>query len=230
MERGPATVSLLITGFSRFDGGPNCSQRLIGRLRRGRRALAAQWGGRVSFATLKVDTEGVEKAFAEAVAAARPTHVLLTVQAASRDRLTFERFAVNRRDLGVPDRRGRIGAIGPVRDQGPERLAATWPDLAGAAAAVSAEGVSASLSDDAGTHLCNQALYLALEAGERADPPFVATFLHLPLLPEQITAAIPQASGCGGFAGLPLDDMARAVRAFLVHTRRATEQNETARR
>jgi pyroglutamyl-peptidase len=217
-------MSLLITAFGRFDGGPNCSERLIDRLKRDKRALAALWGGPVAFATLGVDTEGVAAAFAESVAAARPTHVLLTGQAAARDRLTLERLAVNRRDLNVPDARGRIGFIGAVRDDGPERRPATWPDLEGAAAAISAGGVPAGVSDDAGTHLCNQTLYLALEAGERADPPFVTTFLHLPLLPEQIAAAIPQAARSGAFAGMKLDDMARAIRGFLVHTRRGIDQ------
>ncbi|WP_245479747.1 hypothetical protein [Hansschlegelia zhihuaiae] len=219
-------MSLLITAFGRFDGGPNCSERLIGRLTRDRRALAALWDGPVAFATFEVDSEMVEAAFAEAVAKARPTHVLLTGQAASRETLALERVAVNRRDLGVPDARGRTGFIGPVRDNGPDRRAATWPDLNGAAAAVSAEGVPAAVSDDAGTHLCNQTLYLALEAGPRADPAFVATFLHLPLLPEQIEAQIPQAVGRDGIAGMKLDDMARAVRAFLVHTRRATRRRQ----
>jgi pyroglutamyl-peptidase len=226
LQRESEIVSLLITAFSRFDGGPNCSERLVEKLQLEKRALASLWGGPVAFATLEVDAEGVEAAFAEAVAKARPTHVLLMGQAASREKLTFERVAANRRDFGVPDACGRIGFIGPVRDQGPERRGTTWPDLEGAAAAVSAEGVPAAVSDDAGTHLCNQTLYLALEAGERADPRFVATFLHLPLLPEQIEAAIPQAAGRGGFAGMKLDDMARAVRAFLVHTRRAIHRRQ----
>ncbi len=169
---------------------------------------------------LAVDTAGVGAALKAALMAHRPTHVLLTGQAAGRDALTFERVARNRRDLGVADCRGRIGPLGPVREGGPDRRLATWPDLDGLCAALAANGLPARPSDDAGAHLCNQTLYLALEAAETADPCFVATFLHLPLLPEQVAAAVPAAARLEACFALPLDDMARAVRLVLRHTRR----------
>lgn len=218
-------MSLLITAFGRFDGGPNCSEALLDRLAEERSALEAAWGGSTSFARLEVDTASVEGDLADALAV-RPTHVLMMGQAAARAHVTFERVARNLRDLHVPDERGRAGPLGPIRAGGPDRLAATWPDLESAAAALSAAGVPAAVSDDAGAHLCNQTLYLALEAGARADPPFVATFLHLPLLPEQVAAGIPAAQRLDRCFALPLDDLARAVRLFLVHTRRAAAQTK----
>lgn len=213
-------MSLLITAFGRFDGGPNCSEALLARLRRERAGIEAIWGGPVTLARLAVDTEAAGRRLARLLAKTRPTHLLLMGQAAGRGCVSLERVARNRRDLAVPDAQGRLGPLGPVRPGGPERLSATWPDLDGAAAAVRAAGVPAEVSEDAGSHLCNQTLYLALERGPRADPPHLATFLHLPLLPEQIAAGVPQASRARNFAGMPLDDMARAVRAVLVHTAR----------
>lgn len=217
-------MSLLITAFGPFDGGPNCSEALLRRLASDRAAIEAAWGGSAAFALLEVDTEAVGRRLGEALDAARPTHVLMTGQAAGRAALCFERIARNRRDLGVADARGRSGALGPVRDGGPELRAATWPDLEGAAAALRASGFAAEVSDDAGSHLCNQTLYLALEAAERARPAFVATFLHLPLIPEQIAAGVPAAARLHACAALPLDQMERAVAAFLVHTRRQTRE------
>lgn len=215
-------MSLLVTAFGRFDGGPNCSEALLGRLAADRAALEAEWGGRVAFRLLAVDTERAEAQLAEALAEARPTHALLMGQAAGRRALSFERIARNRRDLRVADERGLCGALGPVRAGGPETRAATWPDLEGAAEALCAQGFPAEVSDDAGAHLCNQTLYLALEAAERAEPSFVATFLHLPLTPEQVEADVPAAARLQSRPATPLDDMARAVAAFLVHTRRRT--------
>ena len=89
----------------------------------------------------------------------------------------------------------------------------------GAACAATAAGAPAALSDDAGTHLCNQVLYLALEAAERA-PGLAVTFLHLPLLPEQIAAAVPAAARAPAGPRLSLAEMKRAVTAFLRHTGR----------
>lgn len=216
-------MSLLITAFGRFDGGANCSEALLGRLSCARAEIEAAWGGPVTFVRLDVDTSSVEQDLDRALDR-RPTHVLLMGQAAGRALVSFERVARNVRDLRVPDARGLSGALGPVRLGGPDRIASTWPDLEGAARALSEAGLPAAVSDDAGTHLCNQTLYLALEAGERAAPPFVATFLHLPLIPEQIAAGVPAAARLDSCFALPLDDMARAVRLFLVHTRRAEDQ------
>lgn len=212
-------MSLLVTAFGRFDGGSNCSESLLRRLESDADDLERLWTGRVAFRLLDVDTEAAEGALAAAIDGVRPTHVLLMGQAAERSAVSLERVARNCRNLRTPDERGRIGELGPVRPGGPDTIAATWPDLDGAARAISAAGVPARLSDDAGAHLCNQTLYLALEAGRTAAPPFVATFLHLPLIPEQLAAGEPAAARLDSCFVLPLDDMARAVRAFLGHTR-----------
>ena len=217
-------MTLLVTAFGRFDGGPNCSEALLDRLARDRAGLEKIWGAAVRFALLAVDTEAAGRQLEAAIADARPTHLLLMGQAAGRSAISFERVARNVRDLRTPDERGRTGALGPVREGGPDRRVATWPDLDGAAAALAAEGLPAQVSDDAGAHLCNQTLYLALEAAERAEPRFVATFLHLPLIPEQVAAGVPAAARLDSCFALPLDDMARAVAAFLVHTRRGSRE------
>jgi pyroglutamyl-peptidase len=213
---------VLVTAFGRFEEGPNCSATLLDALAEDRAALEESWGGPVSFALFDVDSVAIREALAAALAASRPTHVLLMGQAAGRGALSLERRAFNERRLRVPDAAGRIGDLGPVAPAGPAALEATWPDLAGVAAAIEAEGAPAAVSDDAGRHLCNQTLYLALQAAEKAQPRFVATFLHLPLLPEQVAAGIPAADRQGAACpSLALDDMARAVHAVLRHTRRA---------
>ncbi|MBB3974003.1 hypothetical protein [Hansschlegelia beijingensis] len=213
-------MSLLITGFGRFMGGPNCSEILLSALAADRAGLEGIWGGPVALELLPVDVEAAPPALARALQAARPTHVLLMGQAGGREAICLERVARNLIDLRVPDAAGRLGPIGPVDPAGPGQRLSTWPDLEGAISAARAEGVRAELSDQAGAHLCNQMLYLALEAAEQAaGRPFVATFLHLPLLPEQFAAGIPAAHGAP--ASITLDDMMRATRAILRHTREA---------
>ncbi len=211
---------LLITAFGRFDGGWNCSEALLARLRADRNELEALWSGPVAFALLPVRAEAAEAELAGALEAARPTHLLMTGQAAGRDALSFERVARNRIHIAVADLDGRIGTAGAVREGGPAERRSDWPDLAGLVAALDGAGLPARLSDDAGAHLCNQTLYLALEAAERTTPRFVSTFLHLPLLPEQVADGLPAAARHAQCFAMPIEEMARAVRLVLVHTRR----------
>lgn len=216
----PEARRLLVTAFGWFDGGPNCSERLLGRLAENGASLEAEWGGPIEQILLPVDAAISVDRLRRAVRRARPSHVLLMGQAGGRTRLSFERVARNRLDLAVPDDKGRFGPLGPIAKRGPGTRAATWPDLEGAVAALVAAGLQAETSDDAGSHLCNQTLYLALALAERCEPRFVTTFLHLPLLPEQVAAGVPAALRHPGCPSMPLDDMARAVEAFLMHTRR----------
>jgi pyroglutamyl-peptidase len=223
MANGKALVTepsraLLITAFGRFDGGPNCSETLLRSLRGRRRTLASDFQGRIGFALFDVDTQTIEGALSKALRRVGPSHVLLMGQAAGRAALCLERIARNRRDFGAPDVAGRTGRLGPVREGGPAERVANWPGLEGAAAAIEDEGVPAAVSEEAGGHLCNQTLYLALEAAERDG--FVTTFLHLPLLPKQVAAGVPAARG-DVRPTVSLHDMARAVRAVLRHTRQA---------
>ena len=210
--RYDGVMSLLITAFGPFDGGWNCSERLLDALEDEREALAAVWGGPVGFARFPVDTEAIAGRLRAALVAHRPTHLLLMGQAAGRAALSFEQVARNDRDLRAPDVCGRSGPLGPVDPAGPDTRASTWPDLADAVAHLAREGLPVGLSHDAGRHLCNQTLYLALGVEG-----LTAVFLHLPLLPEQAAEGLPAAQG--GRPTLPLDDMRRAVRALLLHSR-----------
>ena len=211
-------MSLLITAFGRFMGGPNCSQILLEALAAERAELERIWRAPITLEVLPVDVEAVRPALERLLRTAAPSHLLLMGQAGARDAICLERKARNHIDLGVPDAAGRLGPLGPVIAGGPDQMLANWPDPEGVVAAVKAAGAPARLSDDAGGHLCNQTLYLALEAaGKAAGGSLVATFLHLPLLPEQIAAGVPAAQGAG--CSVALDDMKRAVRAILRHTR-----------
>lgn len=212
-------MSLLVTAFGPFDGGPNCSDVLLSALAADAKRLKRLWSDAVSFAHLDVDSETAPRAFRKAVSSAQPSHVLLMGQAAGREAISIERRAFNERVFAVPDASGRIGELGAVAEAGPWERQATWPDLDGLAQAVMIEGIPACVSEDAGRHLCNQTLYQALALAEGESRPFVTTFLHLPLLPEQAAAR------GDGLPSLPLDDMMRAVHAILRHTRRLRHED-----
>lgn len=207
-------MTLLVTAFGAFDGGWNSSDRVLRSLSHSPDALRAVWRGPIAFELLPVDTEAIDARLEAALEIHRPSHLLLMGQATARDALSLERTARNVRDLSAPDDAGRRGPQGPVRAEGPAERQASWPDLDGLAAALRFAGLPARVSDDAGTHLCNQTLYLALERNGIA-----ATFIHLPLAAEQVADGLPVALRRRTAAAMPLAEMTRAVRLVLRHTR-----------
>jgi pyroglutamyl-peptidase len=210
-------MTILITGFGPFDGGSNASEALVRALTRRRRALAHAAGGEVETLVLPVDTARAGDLLAEAVSRLRPARLLLTGQASGRNRLCLEKLAINRRDFRVPDSAGAQPRNVCVCEGGPEVYRANWPDLEGAVAAMNAAGVPAQLSEDCGTHLCNQLLYLALHAANADRAAHVATFLHVPLLPEQVIAGEPAATRHPACPYMPLEMSVRGVETILAH-------------
>jgi pyroglutamyl-peptidase len=210
-------MTTLITGFGPFDGGSNASESLVRALTKRRIQLGEFAHGRVETLILPVDTQAAGGLLAEAVERYRPARLLLTGQAAGRNRLDLERIATNRRDFRTPDITGAEIKDSLVLDEGPERYLANWPDLEGAVAAMNAAGIPARVSEDCGTHLCNQMLYLALHAARAADRPYVTTFLHVPLLPEQVIANEPAAQRYENCPYMPIEMTIRGVEVLLAH-------------
>lgn len=210
-------MTVLITGFGPFDGGSNASEALVHALTTQRSALAETARTRIETLILPVDTDRAGDLLFEAMARHRPTHLLMTGQAAGRAKLCLERYATNRRDFRTPDAAGVTLKDACVFDRGPDRHAATWPDLEGTAAALNAAGLPAEVSEDCGTHLCNQVLYLALHAAASPGQHHAAAFLHVPLLPEQVAAGEPAARRHDPCPSLPLEASVRGVGIILAH-------------
>ncbi|BCJ89746.1 pyrrolidone-carboxylate peptidase [Terrihabitans soli] len=210
-------MTTLITGFGPFDGGSNASEALVRALTKRRIELGEYAHGRVETLILPVDTELAGTLLAEAVERYRPSHLLLTGQAAGRNKLSLERIATNKRDFRTPDIAGKEVRDACVLDGTPEHYASNWPDLDGAVAAMNAAGIPAEVSEDCGTHLCNQVLYLALHAATTAGQSHVSTFLHLPLLPQQVIAREPAAQRYPNCPYMPLDMTMRGVEIVLRH-------------
>lgn len=211
-------MTVLITGFGPFDGGSNASEALVTALSAQADRLRTCARDDVATLILPVDTERAGDLLAAAVARLKPSRLLLTGQAAGRNRLSLEAAATNIRNFAVPDAGGHSASNLPVLTEGPERHSATWPDPEGTVAALNAAGIPAEISQDCGTHLCNQMLYLALHAAEETGMPYSATFLHVPLLPEQVIAGEPAALRHAKCAYMPLKMSVRGVEIILRHS------------
>ncbi len=172
---------ILVTGFEPFGGEPvNPSMLAVLGL-----AADPPPGIVLHSAILPVSLRRTPPALLEAVARYRPDVVIATGQAGGRAEVSVERIGINVTDFRVPDNDGAQPGDGPVLAGGPAAYFATIPVQA-VAAALQQAGVPASVSNSAGTHLCNHTLYLLGHLAATGYPAMRGGLLHLPYLPEQV--------------------------------------------
>jgi pyroglutamyl-peptidase len=118
----------------------------------------------------------------------RPIAVLNLGLAAGRARIGLERIAVNVLDYPMPDNSGRTMIDEPCVPGGPAAYVSTLP-IRTILVALRREGIPATVSDSAGTYLCNQTMYATLHALAERNVAVRAGLMHLPLLPVMVAAS-----------------------------------------
>ncbi|HSI58217.1 MAG TPA: pyroglutamyl-peptidase I [Ideonella sp.] len=122
----------------------------------------------------------------DALATLQPGLVLALGQAAGRCDLSIERIAINVDDARIADNAGARPVDQPVVPGGPAACFSTLP-IKAMVAALQAQGVPASVSQTAGTFVCNHVFYGLMHAlqGQGAVR---GGFMHLPLSTRQASA------------------------------------------
>ncbi|HFI0567050.1 TPA: pyroglutamyl-peptidase I [Streptococcus suis] len=121
----------------------------------------------------------------EKMAEHEPDAVLCIGQAGGRADLTPERVAINQDDARIPDNEGQQPIDRTIRSDGPAAYFSTLP-IKAMVEAIRSAGIPASVSNTAGTFVCNHLMYQALYLAEKQFPKTKAGFLHIPYLPEQV--------------------------------------------
>ena len=138
----------------------------------------------------------------------RPDVVVCVGQAAGRSEITPERVAINIADASIPDNEGNRPCDTPIYPDGENACFSTLPVKA-MVEAIKAAGLPASLSNTAGTFVCNQLMYGLLYHISREFPGMGGGFIHVPCIPEQaarIEKPVPS---------LPLPEIVRGLEAAL---------------
>ena len=173
---------LLITGFQPFDGESvnpalEVAKGLQGKTINGYEVIAREIPV-VRFEALKAVQAEIEEL--------QPNAVITIGQAGGRPDITVERVGINIDDFRIPDNKGNQPIDEPIVAGGPVAYWATLP-IKKMVANVKAQGIPASVSNSAGTYVCNHLLYGLLHylttQGKTAIP---AGFIHIPYLPEQM--------------------------------------------
>lgn len=131
--------------------------------------------------------------------------VVMLGQAKGRKGITVERVAINIDDAAAPDNAGEIRTDHPICEDGPAAYLSTLP-IKTMVEAIRAEGLTAAVSNSAGTYVCNHLMYSVLHALRETN--VRAGFIHVPALPEQVSdhPEIPSMS---------LEDMIRSIQTAL---------------
>ena len=182
---------LLITGFDPFDGATvNPSWEAV--------KLLPDTVGDYELYKLQIPTVFglAPKTVLEKAAQIQPDVIISVGQAGTRPAVTPERIGINVRDARITDNAGISPKDEPIVPGGPDGLFSTLP-IKAMIAAIQEAGLPASVSNTAGTFVCNDVLYSLLHhyAGSNVR----CGFIHVPWLPEQ------------GQPSLPLEDTAKAL-------------------
>lgn len=188
--------TVLVTGFEAFGGetmnpSAQIAEALDGRLIAGRRVVGAVLPCVFGASVVELKRQ---------LRAVQPELVICVGQAGGRAEITPERVAINVDDARIADNAGAQPVDVPVVRGGPAAYWSTLP-IKAIVAALRARGIPASVSQTAGTFVCNHVFYglmraLARRKGVRGG------FVHVPFLPEQAGK---------GQASLPRETMIAAV-------------------
>ena len=115
----------------------------------------------------------------------QPDVVLCIGQAGGRASLTPERVAINQDDARIPDNQGNQPIDTPIRLDGEDAYFSTLP-IKAMVQAIKEVGLPATVSNTAGTFVCNHLMYQALYLADKKFPNVRAGFMHIPYMTEQV--------------------------------------------
>ena len=170
---------LLITGFDPFGGeSVNPSWEAV--------KLLPDTVGNYQLYKLQIPTVFglAPQKVLEAARAIEPDVIISVGQAGTRDFITPERIGINMRSARIADNAGRIPVEERIVPGGPDGLFSTLP-VAAMVDAIRAANLPATISNTAGTFVCNDTLYSLLHHYQ--GTPVRCGFIHVPWLPEQGT-------------------------------------------
>ncbi len=168
-------LTVLATGFGAFPGARrNPSADLMAALEH-RKARFASFGIKIETRVLPVLYAEIAPRLAKLAAEVKPDAILHFGLAGRCETISIETRACNRVSLSAPDTGGARARQSCLARGGATVLRARIP-AAQIRAALRRAGIGCDLSRDAGSYLCNMALYHSLAA----PAPICVGFIHIP--------------------------------------------------
>lgn len=137
-----------------------------------------------------------------------PDIVLCIGQAGGRASISIERIAINIDDARIPDNENNQPVDLSIDSEGLPAHFATIP-IKSIAKAIKRQNIPASISDSAGTFVCNHIMYGILNYIYKNNLDVKAGFIHIPFLPEQVLDKTSMPS-------MSLDTMVKAIETAII--------------
>lgn len=173
-------MKILVTGFDPFGGEVvNPALEAVKKLPANIAGAQVKW--------LEVPTVFYKSAqvLEDKLVEYQPDIVLCIGQAGGRCALTPERVAINQDDARIPDNEGNQPIDTVIHEDGEAAYFTTLP-IKAMVEAIKAAGLPASVSNTAGTFVCNHLMYQALYLADKKFPGLKAGFMHIPFMTEQV--------------------------------------------
>ena len=191
-------MKILVTGFDPFGG-----EKVNPALEAVKSLPSEIHGAEIHWVEIPTVFYKAAEVLETAIVRFQPDAVLCIGQAGGRASLTPERVAINQDDARIPDNQGNQPIDTPIRLDGEAAYFSTLP-IKAMVQAIKEEGLSASVSNSAGTFVCNHLMYQLLYLADKKFPNMRAGFMHIPYMMEQVVNK-------PNTAGMSLCDIVRGI-------------------
>ena len=195
-------MKILVTGFDPFGG-----EKVNPALEAVKSLPSEIHGAEVHWVAIPTVFYKASEVLETAIVRYQPDAVLCIGQAGGRASLTPERVAINQDDARIPDNQGNQPIYTPIRLDGQAAYFSTLP-IKAMVQAIKEEGLPATVSNTAGTFVCNHLMYQALYLADKKFPHMRAGFMHIPYMTEQVINKTNTAS-------MNLTDIVRGIEAAI---------------
>ena len=173
-------MKILVTGFDPFGG-----EKVNPALEAVKSLPSEIHGAEIHWVEIPTVFYKAAEVLETAIVRFQPDAVLCIGQAGGRASLTPERVAINQDDARIPDNQGNQPIDTPIRLNGQAAYFSTLP-IKAMVQAIKEEGLPATVSNTAGTFVCNHLMYQALYLADKKFPHMRAGFMHIPYMTEQV--------------------------------------------
>lgn len=195
-------MKILVTGFDPFGG-----EKVNPALEAVKSLPSEIHGAEVHWVAIPTVFYKAAEVLETTIVRYQPDAVLCIGQAGGRASLTPERVAINQDDARIPDNQGNQPIDTPIRQDGQAAYFSTLP-IKAMVQAIKEEGLPATVSNTAGTFVCNHLMYQALYLADKKFPHMRSGFMHIPYMTEQVVNKPNTAS-------MNLTDIVRGIEAAI---------------
>lgn len=194
-------MKILITGFDAFGGEKiNPASLILDKIG------DEIDGHKVEKLLLPTKFVGSADILEKKIAQTRPDIIISLGQAGGRSEITVERVAINIADASIADNDGKMPIDEKIRWDGENAYFSTLP-IKAIVENLRKEEIPASVSNSAGTYVCNFIMYNDLYFADKYKN-ISAGFIHVPYLPAQVLDK-------RNMASMSLENMVKAVEIII---------------